>query len=242
MDKGNLKKIIIIPAYNESESLPSLFDQLKTEILDYDILVIDDGSDDGTGEVCNKYGVPVLRLPVNLGIGGAVQAGYMYASENNYDVIVRIDGDGQHPPEEIKAVARPVIEGEADYVFGSRFMQNVSFRSSPMRRFGISFLSLILKLTTGKAYKDVTSGFTACSREVGVIFSNYFPKDYPEPECIMIMHRNRKRIAEVPVTMRKRIAGKSSINISKTGYFMLKVSLAILLASIRKRTDDRKPE
>jgi glycosyltransferase involved in cell wall biosynthesis len=233
------KVLLIIPAYNEAKNIKSLLNEIESykhnmqlEII-LDVLVINDCSTDETSNVCNLSSIIVIDLPCNLGIGGAVQTGYKYAYKYNYDIAVQVDGDGQHDPSYLSSVLVPLIQDQADLVIGSRYIANKGFQSTQFRRIGIRFFSNLLKLLSGSKISDPTSGFRACNIEVIKQFSNYYPKDYPEPESIMCLLRLGHRIEEVPVQMRARKEGISSINIKRSIYYMLKVTLAILIDRLR---------
>ncbi|MFR2794261.1 MAG: glycosyltransferase family 2 protein [Eisenbergiella sp.] len=226
------KILLIIPAYNEADNITKLIEGLLCDYPQYDYVVINDGSTDQTGIICKENGYQVLNLPINLGIGGAVQTGYLYARKYQYDIAVQIDGDGQHDVAYVADVIRPLIAGEADVVIGSRFLKKEGFQSSVSRRMGISFLSNLIFLCTGKRIKDVTSGFRAVNRRFIEIYAEDYPSDYPEPEAIITAVMNRGRVKEVPVVMKERAAGTSSINLHKSVYYMIKVTLAILVKRI----------
>jgi len=228
-----MRTLIIIPAYNEAKSLPALFDALKKAPVACDIVVINDCSTDDTEAVCKAHGVRVISLPVNLGIGGAVQTGYRYAWINGYDAAVQMDGDGQHDPRFLKLLLSRIEEGY-DLCIGSRFIENEGFQSSVARRIGIRYFSWLIHFMTGHRFSDPTSGYRACSRGLIGMFAREYPKDYPEPETIVAAHRNKFKITEVPVIMKPRKEGTSSITNLKAIYYMIKVSLAIAIASIRK--------
>ena len=240
INEKKVKVLIIIPAYNEeaniAEVIEHLTSQLMTETLDVDLsvdyLIINDGSRDSTLEICNKQHFQYLNLPINLGIGGAVQAGYIYAGRNGYDIAVQMDGDGQHDISYLEDMLKPLLEDKADIVIGSRFLKKEGFQSSGMRRMGIKFLSCLIWFTTGKKIMDVTSGFRAVNKRFINIYVNDYPTDYPEPEAIVTAIMNRGRIMEVPVQMRAREGGSSSITFRKSIYYMIKVTLAILVCRL----------
>lgn len=219
----------IVPAYNEARNLPRLAEALRAQAPSCDVVVVDDGSSDDTARMAASFGWTVLRLPMNLGIGGAVQAGYLWAWERGYDVAVQIDGDGQHDPAFLDALVAPIAAGHADVVIGSRFLSDGGFRSTALRRAGISYLSWFLRLRCGARVTDPTSGFRAASRDVIGLFARYYPSDYPEPEAIALARRAGLRIAEVPVRMNERTHGASSITAARTIYYLVKVSLALVL-------------
>lgn len=228
------KVLLIIPAYNEEQNLPALLDELTLQYPQYDYLVINDCSKDSTLDILKRRKATYLDLPVNLGIGGGVQAGYIYALENDYDVAVQMDGDGQHLPSYLDAIILPVLNGEADSVIGSRFLNNEGFQSSKLRRVGIKFLSALIYVVTGNRILDVTSGFRAVNRKCIEIFAKTYAQDYPEPEALVTSAMNDIKILEIPVVMKERSNGQSSINGLKSIYYMVKVSLAILIAGMKK--------
>lgn len=231
----DMKILIIIPAYNESRNLIRLLDNFKNLSLQFDIYVINDCSTDNTSEIAKKNGVNVIDLPCNLGIGGAVQTGYLYAKNNNYDIAIQVDGDGQHNPEYIEKLILPIINGSANLVIGSRYIKREGYQSSYLRRIGINYFRVLIKILSAKTITDPTSGFRACDSTVINIFANNYPKDYPEPESIVFLLRNNFNVLEVPVIMNEREAGLSSIRSFKTMYYMIKVSLAIVIDVLRRR-------
>ena len=229
------KILIIIPAYNEEESLLDVVNGLKTlDIPDtkIDYMIINDGSTDNTRDLCIKNKLDFIDLPCNLGIGGAVQTGYKYAYYNDYDIAIQFDGDNQHDASYIPNLVAEVNKGN-DLVFGSRFIKNVStFKSSFLRRLGINILSFIIKVCTGFKVYDVTSGFRAVNRDLIEYFAYKYPSDYPEPDTLVQVLKMGYKVKEIPVEMRERKMGKSSINGLKSIYFMIKVTLAIIIADI----------
>ncbi len=229
-----MKKLIIIPAFNEEESILNVIDDLRKTASDYDYIVINDCSDDDTLSILQYNQIPYLNCNVNLGIGGAVQTGYRYALSHGYDIAIQMDADGQHDPVYLDDMVKPIERGESDICIGSRFVEGKGFQSSRSRRFGISFLSGIIKLCTGMRIMDVTSGYRAVNREYLKVYADYYPQDYPEPEAIVIAHRRGARISEIPVEMHERAAGQSSINFRKSIYYMIKVTLAILIEISRR--------
>ena len=231
-DKLRVKILVIIPAYNEARNIGCVIEELKAKCPWCDYVVINDGSTDKTRTVCRKNGYPVLNLPINLGIGGAVQTGYKYAAKYHYDVAVQIDGDGQHDVSCIPDVIAPIARGEAEVVIGSRFLEGNGFQSTGLRRAGIRFLSRLIQLCTGGRVKDVTSGFRAANRRFIKIYAEDYSSDYPEPEAIVTAFMNRGKVKEVPVTMKARIGGESSINAPRAVYYMIKVTLAIIIRRI----------
>lgn len=227
-----MKVLVIIPAYNEAANIKAVVENLVCNYPQYDYVVINDGSTDDTETICRQNGFNYISHPVNLGIGGGVQTGYLYAKKNNYDIAVQIDGDGQHDPKYIKNVIEPIERGRADIVIGSRFIERTGFQSSAARRLGIRFLSNLIRIFSGVRIKDVTSGFRAVNRNIINFYARDYAQDYPEPEAIIAGAIHGARIQEVPVQMKERNAGQSSINPLRSFYYMLKVSLTILLFRI----------
>lgn len=230
-----MKVLGIVPCYNEEENIQSLI----TELLNYsdvlDFIIINDHSTDTTAYICEKNKVNIINLPCNLGIGGAVQTGYIYANKFNYDIAIQIDGDGQHDPSYIRDLIAPIIDGKSDFVIGSRFIKKEGFQSSITRRMGIVYFTKLLKLLSKQQVTDPTSGFRACNKEIINLFSSNYPTDYPEPESIMALSRSGYKIAEIPVEMRERTGGVSSINPLRSIYYMIKVSIAIIIDFTRKQ-------
>lgn len=223
------KVLVIIPAYNESHNIEDTLQSLLNEEIAVDYLVINDCSKDNTLDILKKLDSRYVDLPINLGIGGGMQTGYKYAFRNGYDIAIQMDGDGQHIPKYIKDLVDPIVNDEADLVVGSRFLNKVGFQSSRMRRFGINFLSGLIHVCCGVKVKDVTSGFRAANRKVIELFSQNYAQDYPEPESLVTCAVSGIRIQEVPVVMKERSGGKSSITSLKSVYYMIKVSAAIIL-------------
>lgn len=226
------KVLIIIPAYNEEKNIEKVVDNIVKNYPQYDYVVINDGSRDATRDVCKARGYEYINLSINLGIGGAVQTGYKYAKDKGYEVAVQIDGDGQHDIAYLEKMLPTIENDEADIVIGSRFIDKEGFQSSVTRRTGIKLLSGLIFICTGRKIKDVTSGFRVVNKKFIEIYSQYYPIDYPEPEAIVAAVMNRGRIKECPVIMHERQQGKSSINFVKSVYYMIKVSLAIIICRI----------
>ena len=226
------KVLLIIPAYNEEESLRSLIEEIKTVCSGMDYLVVNDCSSDDTERLLEELGANYITLPCNMGIGGAVQSGYRYAAQNGYDIAIQIDGDGQHDVRFVKDMVKLIEDKQADVVIGSRFIDKEGFQSSQARRIGIRILSMLIRLICGAKVKDVTSGFRAVNRRFIELFAENYPDDYPEPEVLVTAKLYGAVINEVPVVMRERTTGKSSINLKRSIYYMIKVSLAIIICRI----------
>ena len=224
-----MKKLVIIPAYNEEASIVNTVQDILDHAPGFDYVVINDCSKDRTLQRCRENGLNVIDLPVNLGIGGGIQTGYRYAVEHGYDVAVQFDGDGQHDASYLQAMADRLEQDDLDMVIGSRFIENEGFQSTGLRRFGINFFKFLIKLLYGGTITDATSGMRMCSRRVMEEFSVDYPQDYPEPETVARLLRKKYKVQEIPVVMRERSAGTSSINPAKSVYYMIKVSLAILV-------------
>lgn len=224
-----MKCLIIIPAYNEAANIEKVINNIVQNYPQYDYVIINDGSTDKTEKVCINAGYQVLNLPINMGIGGAVQTGYRYAKKNNYDVAVQIDGDGQHDVAFLEDMLKLLESGEADVVIGSRFVQKEGFQSSQIRRVGIRFLSILARILTGVQIRDITSGYRVVNRRFIEIYANDYPADYPEPEAMIIAAVHGGIIKEYPVIMRERENGTSSITFKKSVYYMIKVTLAMLV-------------
>ena len=229
-----MKILIVIPAYNEEKNLPKVLEKIQNESADYDILVINDCSTDDTEQTAKERNYNVINLPINLGIGGAVQTGFRYAQLYGYDIAVQLDGDGQHNPEHIHELVEKILEG-FNVCIGSRFIDNKGYQSTHFRRVGIRFFRWLLKLLTGQSFTDPTSGFRAFDRQAIQYFSTFYPTDYPEPESIIMLVKNKMTIAEIPVVMNERENGKSSISSANSIYYVIKVTLAICIASLTKR-------
>ena len=226
------KVLLIIPAYNEEESLRSLIEEIKAVCPEVDYLVVNDCSSDDTERLLEELGANYISLPCNMGIGGAVQSGYRYAAQNGYDIAIQIDGDGQHDVRFVKDMVKLIEDKQADVVIGSRFIDKEGFQSSQARRIGIRILSMLIRLMCGAKVKDVTSGFRAVNRRFIKLFAENYPDDYPEPEVIVTAKLYGAVIKELPVVMRERTTGKSSINLKRSIYYMIKVSLAIIICRI----------
>jgi glycosyltransferase involved in cell wall biosynthesis len=232
---AELRRLAIVPALNEEHALPGVIDELRAFDPGLDIVVVDDGSVDRTAAVAAAKGALVLRLPFNLGIGGAVQTGFRFAFEHGYDLAVRVDGDGQHDPQQLGLVIEPVLRGEADIAVGSRFVtMGAGYRSTRTRRVGIRLLAWVVSRIVGQRVTDTTSGFQALNREGIALFARDYPHDYPEVEATVMVFRHRLRLREVPVSMRERGGGRSSITALRSIYYMVKVLLAIFVGLFRR--------
>jgi glycosyltransferase involved in cell wall biosynthesis len=228
------RRIAIVPALNEEANVRAVIDEIRTFDPGFDIVVVDDGSVDRTAAVAAKAGAHVLRLPFNLGIGGAVQTGFRYAFEHGYELAVRVDGDGQHDPAQLGRVLGPVLDGNADIVVGSRFAGAEGYRSSRPRRAGIRLLAWTVSALVRQRVTDTTSGFQALNRDGIRLFAADYPHDYPEVEATVMVVKHRLRLAEVPVSMRERAAGRSSITAARSIYYMVKVLIAIFVGVFRR--------
>lgn len=229
-----MKILIIIPAYNEEASLPGVILDLREHIPAADVLVVNDGSFDDTAQIARNIDVKVLDLPFNLGIGGAVQAGYLYAERNGYDIAVQFDGDGQHLAGEINKLIEPIVTKQADLVVGSRFLAIGGYKAPIFRKMGIWIFKFILSRILGRTVTDSTSGFRAANRRVIEFFAHTYPDDYPEVEALVLLHKVSLRMTEVSVTMRERTGGRSSITPVRSAYYMTKVLMAIFIDLMKK--------
>jgi len=229
-----MKTLIIIPAYNEEVAIANVLADIKAHCPWADVVVINDGSTDSTSAAARQDGVAVIDLPHNLGIGGAMQTGYKYAERGRYDVAVQFDGDGQHRGDQLETLVRPVRDGDADMAVGSRFMGAKGYESKLARLLGIKILAGVVSLVCRKTITDPTSGFRAVNRKVIEFCSNSYPDDYPEAEAVVLLNRAGFRLVEVPVLMRERQAGSSSITAFRSLYYMVKVLLAILIDMLKR--------
>ncbi len=231
----NDKLLFIIPAYNEEENILKVVNTInnykKKSQQKYDLIVINDGSSDNTERILTENRIPHIRLIHNLGIGGAVQTGYRYALENDYDIAIQYDGDGQHDIQYAEKIIAPILNGEADMVIGSRFIDknSNSFKSSFVRRIGIKLISFVIKFKTNKMIYDTTSGFRAINKKVMETFVDDYPIEYPEPISTVHALQKNYKVKEVPVEMHERKGGKSSITSWKSIYYMINVILSILI-------------
>ncbi|MHC4943740.1 MAG: glycosyltransferase family 2 protein [Planctomycetota bacterium] len=231
--------LIVIPALNEEATIREVIEDLLDTELNLHVLVINDGSEDRTESIVRDImettdRVFLLSLPNNIGIGGAVQAGFKFAARNGYPMVIQVDGDGQHRADQLDKLIDPLKEGKADIIIGSRFLVNNGFSSSFFRKVGIKFFTMLISLLTARPVTDPTSGFRAYSRNSIEYLADNYAEDYPEPESIIILHRRRFSFMEVPVRMNSRAGGKSSISPMKSTYYMIKVTIAILIDLFRR--------
>ncbi|HEQ0481447.1 glycosyl transferase 2 family protein [Streptococcus pyogenes] len=228
-----MKKLIIIPAYNESSNIVNTIRTIELDAPDFDYIIIDDCSTDNTLAICQKQGFNVISLPINLGIGGAVQTGYRYAQRCGYDVAVQVDGDGQHNPCYLEKMVEVLVQSSVNMVIGSRFITKEGFQSSFARRIGIKYFTWLIALLTGKKITDATSGLRLIDRSLIERFANHYPDDYPEPETVVDVLVSHFKVKEIPVVMNERQGGVSSISLTKSVYYMIKVTLAILVVRLK---------
>jgi len=228
------KILVIVPAYNEEGSVGKVVEEVHIHLPQAEVLVVNDGSTDLTSEIAKSKGAIVLNLPFNLGIGGAMQTGYQYAYEKGYDIAIQVDGDGQHDPKEIGKLLKGLAEKKIDIAIGSRFIVDSGYKSSVMRRVGISVFSKVISTIARQKITDPTSGFRAASRKAIQIFATEYPQDYPEPEALVLLHQCQLKIGEVPVAMSERYSGESSITKIRSIYYMVKVLLAIFVDCFKK--------
>jgi len=228
------KLLVIMPAYNEAESIGNIIPAVKKNLPSADILVVNDGSKDATAAIARRLGALVTDLPYNMGIGAAMQTGYSYAALNNYDIAVQVDADGQHPPDQIPFLIQPIMEQKADMAIGSRFLGNGNYRPSLARNIGIRIFSMLLSAITSQRLTDTTSGFRAVNKGVIKFFAKNYPEDYPEVEAIVLLRKARFNIMEIPIRMKARTAGQSSITPLHAIYYMIKVLLAVFIDILKK--------
>ncbi|NOT33279.1 MAG: glycosyltransferase family 2 protein [Candidatus Eisenbacteria bacterium] len=226
--------LVIVPAHNEVESLPATLAAIRRAAPAVDVLVVDDGSKDGTSEVARTHGVPVLSHAVNLGVGGALQSGFRYAVERGYAIGVQLDADGQHDPADLGALLAPLREGRCDVCIGSRYVARSGYRAPLARRLGMLLFSGVVRLALGRRISDTTSGYRAYSLAVMRVCEHDFPKDFPDAPLLISLARRGFRLQEVPVTMRERAAGQSFYTLGKKLYYPYKNLLASLMALLRR--------
>lgn len=247
-----MKVLLVIPAYNEEKNILNVYKSIKKyndkakekDSIRIDYVIINDGSSDSTLQICKENNLNVINLITNLGIGGAVQTGYRYAFQNDYDIAIQFDGDGQHDINYVNSICTPIIKDQIDLCIGSRYIDNNSskFKSTFMRRFGKNIISFFIKAFCGKRITDPTSGFRAANRNIIKFFSENYPTDYPEPESIVNVIKEGFNVNEVPVSMNERTGGKSSINFFKSVHYMIKVSISIIIDSMKLKKKRKSEE
>jgi glycosyltransferase involved in cell wall biosynthesis len=230
-----LRKLAIVPAYNEQGSITHVVSTLHARAPDFDVLVVDDGSTDWTGTLAEQAGASVIRHPFNLGIGGAMQSGFKYALRHGYDVAVQVDGDGQHDPAYLGGMLDKLTDANVDMVCGTRFLEEAGYRVPLHRRMGIVIFAVILSTVVRQKVTDPTSGFRMVGRRGIELFARDYPHDYPEVEALVMMHAHRLEMRELPVRMAQRFSGRSSITNTLSAYYMVKVLLAVLVNLSRRR-------
>lgn len=225
-----MKLLVLILAFNEEKTIQDVITETRTELPEADILVVNDGSTDTTKQILSQQmGIIPLHLPYNMGIGGAIWTGFNFFCRRDYDILVRIDGDGQHPPTQAKNLIAPILDGKADCVIGSRFITREGYLSSLHRRGGIKLLNILTGFLLGKKITDNTSGFRAYSRKAVALLTKDYPFDYPEPIEVYLLHREGFRVKEISAKMRERSGGISSISLLNSYYYLIKVLLTILV-------------
>lgn len=233
-----IKVLIIIPCFNEEMSIALLLEELLkinfSNKYRVEIVVVNDGSQDKTVEVVSQFNITILDLPVNIGIGGAVKTGLKYAFENDFEIAIQVDGDGQHPPMEILKMLKAQEENPSNLIIGSRFISKEGFQSSLLRRLGIFYLHWLNKILTQKKFYDITSGFRLFDKKAISLAARFYPDEYPEPESLVIFAKAGFSISETPVLMKPRQGGQSSIRYFSQVYYIIKVSLAMFFSYIRK--------
>ena len=225
--------LVIVPVFNEGACVRKVVQRLNRALPEYDVLVVDDGSTDDTAHKV-PLDTPVVSLPFNLGIGGAMQTGYRYAALHGYDIAVQVDGDGQHRPSEVRRLVEHLLEGEVDLVVGSRFLEETKYYQTVVRKFGAWVLRALIRSLSGLTMTDCTSGFRAANTSVIRAFAHWYPEDYPEPEVILLLHRAGYRIGELAVRMRHRRSGRSSIGLLSGLFYVVKVTACLLLDLVRE--------
>jgi glycosyltransferase involved in cell wall biosynthesis len=231
---AGLKRAVIVPAFNEEGSVARVIEEIRAFDPGFEIVVVDDGSTDDTAKVARAAGARVLRLPFNVGIGGAVQTGHKYAREHDFDLAIQIDGDGQHDASELPKLIAPIVNDEADMAVGTRFIGDSGYMPPKTRRLGIIILAWVVSRITHQKVTDPTSGFRAVNRRALALFAGDYPHDYPEVEATVLIHHHHLRMVEVPVLMRERSAGKSSISTLYSAVYMGKVLVALFVGLFRR--------
>lgn len=225
-------KLVIIPAFNEAGCIVNTVNDIIENAPEFDYVVINDCSRDDTYKLCLEHGFNVINLPINSGIGAAVQTGYLYAKRYGYKYAIQVDGDGQHDAAFLGIMARYMEEHGTGMLIGSRYIEKQGFQSSGLRRFGIKYFTVLIKILTGKRITDPTSGMRMVGRDIIEYFAEEYPKDYPEPETAVTIVKKGWKVEEIPVVMKERQAGTSSISPKKSVYYMIKVSLACVMAAM----------
>ena len=229
-----LRRIAILPALNEETSIEGVIAEVRAADPGFEVIVVDDGSTDRTAEIAAAAGAHVVRHPYNLGIGGAVQTGLQYARDQGFDIAVQVDADAQHDPAEIEKLLEPIVEGRADLVVGSRFLDERHYHPPFKRLVGIKLFARVVSLIVRQRVTDTTSGFRAVNRRGIVLFAADYPHDYPEVEATVLVFKHRLRLEEVPVRMRTRTTGASSITFRMSVFYMVKVTLALFVGLFRR--------
>jgi glycosyltransferase involved in cell wall biosynthesis len=237
-----VKLLVLVPARNEADSLPAVVRLLRGAQPGADVLVVDDASTDGTARILPALGVQWLRLCEHTGVGGAIRAGLRYASERGHDVIVRVDGDGQHPAAQIERVLAPIHSGSADAVIGSRYREAAGYRSSGWRRLAQRGLAAWVSVVTGQRITDPTSGFWAFGPRAVRLLASHHPTGYPEPELVLLLAHNGLRVAEVPIEMQERTAGRTSLTVGRLAVIGARTLVALLILPLRKTVTDASSE
>ena len=228
------KILVIVPAYNEDGTIGQVIAEIGQCFPLADILVVNDGSTDSTGPIAAKEGVILLEHPYNMGIGATMQTGFLFACRNGYDLAIQVDGDGQHDPTFLRDLVSPILKGEANMIIGSRYLEEKGFKSSISRRVGIKFFCFLYYVLTRQNITDPTSGFRAVDKKVIDFFSKEYPSDYPEAESLILFHRRSFILKEIPVVMRERQGGVSSINLVNSIYYMIKVTLSMVIGVLKR--------
>jgi glycosyltransferase involved in cell wall biosynthesis len=231
----NSNLLIIVPAYNEADGIAQVIAGIRRQLPSADVLVVNDGSSDDTGRVAEASGARVVHLPINLGIGGAVQTGYRYASQSGYSFAAQIDGDGQHDPTDLGKMLDLLLSSKTDMVIGSRFLEHKGFQSTYLRKIGIDLLARLVSKLVKQQVTDPTSGYRLCGRKAIELFARDYPTDFPEVEALVLLDNSHCTFAEVPVVMSARMTGTSSISALASIYYMVKVILAVLITKSRKK-------
>lgn len=233
MEEGCMKKLAIIPAYNEMGNIEKTVNDIRENAKSFDYIVIDDCSTDDTAKICEEQGFSFISLPTNLGIGGSVQTGYLYAVKHGYEIAVQFDGDGQHNAPYLEEMAEYLKEHDLDMLIGSRYIKRQGFQSSFARRMGIRYFTFLIRLLTGKRITDPTSGMRMVNERTMELFARKYPRAFPEPESLTMILKRRYRVEEIPVIMNERKTGKSSISLKKSVEYMIRVTMAVIRAAFQ---------